>query len=205
MKKIVTTLLILTLTFQFSSCKTEEKKITVKKEVATAAFSLDKANNSINWVAYKTTDKIAVKGEFKKVNITKNGNGNTAKDAINNAEFSIPVSSIFSNLDDRDYKLRKFFFGVMDNTSLVSGKLMLKDETKGVASITMNGVTADLPFTYTLEGKVFNLNATMNLDHWNAQNAVKSLNEICKDLHKAADGISKTWSEVDINITSTFK
>jgi len=133
MKKIVTTLLILTLTFQFSSCKTEEKKKTVKKEVATAAFSLDKANNSINWVAYKTTDKIAVKGEFKKVNITKNGNGNTAKDAINNAEFSIPVSSIFSNLDDRDYKLRKFFFGVMDNTSLVSGKLMLKDETKGVA------------------------------------------------------------------------
>jgi len=75
MKKIVTTLLILTLTFQFSSCKTEEKKKTVKKEVATAAFSLDKANNSINWVAYKTTDKIAVKGEFKKVNITKNGNG----------------------------------------------------------------------------------------------------------------------------------
>ncbi|WP_347174060.1 YceI family protein [Polaribacter uvawellassae] len=205
MKKLIILTVLTVFSFHFTACKTDVKKKTVTKEVATAAFSLDKASNSINWVAYKTTDKIAVKGEFKKVNITKNGNGDTAKDAVNNAEFSIPVSSIFSNLDDRDFKLRKFFFGVMDNTSLLSGKLMLTDETNGVASITMNGVTADLPFTYTLEGKEFKLNATMNLDNWNAQNAVKSLNEICGDLHKAADGVSKTWSEVAINITSTFK
>ena len=93
----------------------------------------------------------------------------------------------------------------MDNTSLLSGKLTLTDDTNGAALITMNGVTADLPFTYTIEGKEFKLNATMNLDNWNAQNAVDSLNVVCKDLHKAADGISKTWSEVSINITSFFK
>lgn len=205
MKKLLFITLLLTISVQFTSCKSEEKKKIIKKEVATAAFSLETANNSIGWTSYKTTDKIAVKGEFKKVTITKNGNGDTAKKAINNAEFSIPVSSVFTNLSDRDYKLRKFFFGVMDNTSLLSGKLTLTDETTGVASITMNGVTADLPFTYSIEDKTFALNATMNLDNWNAQDAVKSLNQICEDLHKAADGVSKTWSEVAINITSVFK
>tara|TARA_R110002124_G_scaffold233351_4_gene398566 strand:+ start:1834 stop:2451 length:618 start_codon:yes stop_codon:yes gene_type:complete len=205
MKKTLFITILLAITFQLTSCKSETKKKSVKKEVATAAFSLETANNSINWIAYKTTDKIAVKGEFKNINITKNGNGDSAKEAINNTEFSIPVSSIFTNNPDRDSKLKKFFFGVMDNTSLLSGKLTLTDDTNGAALITMNGVTADLPFTYTIEGKEFKLNATMNLDNWNAQNAVDSLNVVCKDLHKAADGISKTWSEVSINITSFFK
>jgi hypothetical protein len=205
MKKLFITTLILTLSFQLTSCKSEEKKKIEKKEVATAAFSLETANNTIGFTAYKTTDKLPVKGTFKKINITKNGNGNTAKEAINNTEFSIPVSSIFTSDVSRDFNLKKFFFGVMDNTSLLSGKLTLTDDTNGTASITMNSVTADLPFTYTIDGKEFKLNATMNIDNWNAQNAVDSLNVACKDLHKAADGISKTWSEVAINITTVFK
>jgi hypothetical protein len=93
----------------------------------------------------------------------------------------------------------------MENTKLLSGTLNLSDDTNGTASITMNGVTADLPFTYTLEGKEFQLTATMNLDNWSAQKAVESLNIACKELHKAKDGISKTWSEVEINITTVFQ
>jgi hypothetical protein len=205
MKKLLFITLLLTISFQLTSCKSEEKKKSIKKEAKAASFSLETANNSINFIAYKTTDKIPVKGQFKKINITKNGNGNSAKEAINNAEFSIPVSSIFTADVSRDFKLKKFFFGVMDNTSLLSGKLTLTNETNGTASITMNGVTADLPFTYTLEGKEFKLNAIMNLDNWNAQKAVNSLNIACKILHKAADGVSKTWDDVAINITTVFQ
>ena len=205
MKKLLILTFIFGLTFQLASCKSDKKKKTEKTTAKKATFSLNTANNSVNWTAFKTTDKIPVKGTFKKVNITKNGEGNTAKEAIQNTEFAIPVSSIFSNLSDRDFKLRKFFFGIMDNTKLLSGKLTLTDDSNGVASITMNGITKDLPFTYTLIEKEFKLNATMNLETWNAQKAIKSLNAICKDLHKAADGISKTWNEVDINITSVFQ
>jgi hypothetical protein len=206
MKKIFILTVILGISFQFTSCKTEKKKeVEAKKEVKMSPFSLKTAKNTVDWVAYKTTDKLPVKGKFKKVDITKNGEGNTAKEAINGAEFSIPVSSLFTADASRDFKLKKFFFGFMDNTQLLSGILNISDDTNGTASITMNGVTADLPFTYTLEGKEFKLTATMNLDNWNAQKAVASLNVACKDLHKGKDGVSKTWSDVAINITSTFK
>jgi hypothetical protein len=206
MKKILILTLAIGISFQLTSCKPEKKKeAETKKEVKVAAFSLKTAKNSIDWVAYKTTDKLPVKGKFKKVDITKNGEGETAKEAINNAEFSIPVSSIFTADVSRDFKLKKFFFGFMDNTKLLSGKLTLSDDTNGTASITMNGVTADLPFTYTLIGKEFKLTAIMNLDNWNAQKAVESLNVACKVLHTGKDGVSKTWNEVAINITSTFK
>lgn len=205
MKKITLFILIFGMSFHFTSCQTEEKKVlTPKKQVSLAAFSLQEAKNSIEWVAYKTTDKIPVKGRFKKVSITKNGEGASAREAINGAEFSIPVSSLFTADSSRDYKLKKFFFGVMDNTKLLSGVLNLSDKTNGVARITMNGITANLPFTYTLKEKQFKLTATMNLDDWSAQKAVESINMACKELHKGKDGVSKTWSEVGIDITTTF-
>ena len=205
MKKITLFIFLIGMSFQFNSCKTEQKKeLKQKQQVSLAAYSLKAAKNSIEWVAYKTTDKVPVKGRFKKVTITKNGEGASAKEAINGAEFSIPVSSLFTADSSRDYKLKKFFFGVMDNTKLLSGVLNLLDDTNGIARMTMNGVTANLPFTYTLNGKQFKLTATMNLDDWSAQQAVASINLACKELHKGKDGVSKTWSEVGIDITTTF-
>ncbi len=45
----------------------------------------------------------------------------------------------------------------------------------------------------------------MNVNNWDAKNALTSLNNECKDLHKGTDGVSKTWEEVAINISSTFE
>jgi len=204
MRKIILVALLISANSMILSCKSETKKETVVSKEKTAPYSLKTSKNSIGWTAYKTTEKVGVKGEFKKVNITKNGDGNSVKEAIHNAEFSIPVSSIFTNLSDRDFKLRKFFFGVMDNTSLLSGTLVLDDENKGHAMITMNGITERLDFVYTIADKVFQLDATMDLNKWNAQKAIESINEACKELHKGSDGISKTWDEVAINISATF-
>ncbi|CAM1372419.1 YceI family protein [Tenacibaculum xiamenense] len=209
MKKLALSLLVCFAMIQITSCKkeanntTEQKEVTVEKKQA--AFSLQNAENTISWTAYKTTDKVPVKGHFKKVNITSGGEGDTAKEAINNAEFSVPVSSIFTNDSSRDFKIRKFFFGVMDKTELLSGKLVLENDSIGNTDITMNGVTKNLPFNYTLNGKTFNLKATMKIGDWKAEKALDSLNTVCKDLHKGADGVSKTWDDVAIEITTVFK
>ncbi|TVZ57098.1 YceI-like domain-containing protein [Lutibacter sp. Hel_I_33_5] len=210
MKKLIIYILLFSVTPYFVGCKSEAKKEVKTEEVekkvkSTAAFSLQEASNKINWTAYKTTEKIGVKGQFKKVNITANGEGNTVREAINNAEFSIPLTSIFTSDTSRDYKIRKFFFGVMENTELLSGTLVLEDDVKGHALITMNGVSQKLPFVYSLVDKVFTFSTIMNINNWNAQKALTSLNEACKDLHKGTDGVSKTWNDVEIKITSTFK
>ena len=210
MKKIVYSLVICFTAFQMTSCKSEAKKETetTKEEIKTekkAVFVLQDADNLINWTAYKTTEKVPVNGQFQKVNITAGGEADTAKDAINNAEFSIPVSSIFTKDTSRDFKIKKFFFGVMDKTELLSGKLVLENDSIGYANLTMNGVTKKLPFNYTLNGKEFSLSTTMKITDWQADKALESLNTACKDLHKGADGVSKTWDEVALNITSVFK
>lgn len=199
---------VLALSIVFTGCKSEtkkEEKTQVKQVEETMPFSLKTAQNTIDWTAYKTTAKVAVNGKFKKVNITNGGSGNSVKEAVNGTEFSIPVSSIFTKDESRDFKIRKFFFGVMENTTLLSGKISLNDDNTGTVKITMNGVTQKLPFSYKIEGKTFSMNATMDINNWNAQKALVSLNEACKVLHTGADGVSKTWSEVALNISSTFK
>ncbi|CAL2076752.1 YceI domain-containing protein [Tenacibaculum sp. 190524A02b] len=212
MKKIIVPLFICFIALQLTSCKKEAKKEAtetnveeVKEVEKQAPFSLKNAENAINWTAYKTTEKVPVKGQFQKVEITKGGDGATAKEAINNAEFSVPVSSIFTKDTSRDFKIKKFFFGIMDKTELLSGKLVLENDSIGYSDITMNGVTKKLPFTYSIKDKVFNMNSTMKITDWKAEKALASLNEACKELHKGADGVSKTWDEVAIQITSTFK
>lgn len=201
---------IFALTLIAVACKSEasksEKEVqTEEKVTSTAPFSLQKANNVINFTAYKTTEKVPVKGKFEKIEIINGGEGNSVKEAINGTEFSIPVSSIETEDESRNFKIQKFFFHVMKNTFTLKGKLQIATDSTGVAEFTMNEVTQKLPFNYTISNKVFTMNTTMDVNKWNAQNAVDSLNTACKDLHKGADGVSKTWSEVAINVTSTFE
>ena len=208
MKKITFSFLICLFVIQLSSCKKETHKTKTPKEVTTekkeVKFSLENAENIIKWTAYKTTDKIPVKGQFKKVSISSGGKGDNLKEAIHNTEFSVPVSSLFTNDSSRDYKIKKFFFGVMDKTELLSGKLVLENDSLGYTDITMNGVQKKLPFNYSIDGKKFMMSATMKISDWKAEKALNSLNTVCKDLHKGADGVSKTWDDVIIEITSMF-
>ena len=185
-----------------SSCKSESKKEDADK--VAAPFALKYAKNDIHFTAYKTSEKIPVGGQFSEIEIVSGGTGNSVKEAINNTEFSIPVSSILTKDSSRDYKIKKFFFGVMSNTDLLSGKLLISDGSNGIAKITMNGETKHVPFTYTIVDKIFNMQATIDVNNWNASAALASLNKVCEDLHKGSDGVSVTWSEVALNITSTF-
>jgi len=208
MKKTILYSVLFLSTILFSNCKSENKKdttndITKEAPKSTAKFSLKTATNDIGWTAYKTTEKIPVNGEFRKVNITANGDGNTIKEAINKTEFAIPVSSIFTKDSSRDYKIRKFFFSFMD-TNLLSGKLEIATDSTGIATIKMNGITDKVPFKYLINDNVFSMKSTLDINNWNAKAAIASLNKVCEELHKGADGVSKTWDEVTLNITSTF-
>jgi len=198
----ITTLLIFCLAL--TSCKKSAKKEIKETVVATSIYSLDESTAKIGWTAYKTSEKAPVKGEFKQVTIKNKAITVNPIDAINGTEFSIPVSSLFSNNADRDPKLIKFFFGVMENTELLSGSISITNENSGNLTITMNAATKSLPFTYTLVDNVFTLSGVMDLEQWNGQAAIASINKACFDLHKGADGVSKTWNDVQIDASITI-
>jgi len=173
------------------ACKKNEQKETSK-------FSIEPKTITVHWTGYKTTDKVAVKGQFKEIEIATIKESETAFDALNGAVFTIPISSLFTDEPERDSKLKTLFFGVMDNTISLTGTLNLEENGTGNIDLLMNGVNNKIPITYIVSGQLVELEGLLNLDDWNGQDALASINEACFDLHKGPDGISKTWNEVAI-------
>lgn len=178
------------------SCTKEKKGSELSKP--DHAFHIDADHSSVQWTAYKTTDKVPVKGTFKEIKIIKSQEGKNPKASLQGLQFEIPVSSIFSKDTIRDGKLNKFFFEVMENTMSLKGEFKVDGDENGNLALTMNGLTKELPFAYEISQDTILINASMDLNNWQAQTALESLNQACLELHTGPDGVSKTWNEVTI-------
>ncbi|TJY36000.1 YceI family protein [Pontimicrobium aquaticum] len=193
------------------ACKESKKNDATKTQEAQTSentFSLVKDSTKVKFTAYKTTDKIAIGGEFKKVNITNIGNGETALEALNGAKFSIPVSSLFTNdiTNTRDPKILEFFFNVMNDPEFISGVFKVADNNTCSIDVTLNGNTETIPLTYTASSDTnLSFDGVMHLEKWDAMEALASLHKACELLHTGEDGVSKTWSEVALHVDILLK
>lgn len=203
MKKI--SILLFVLTISLASCKNEKKNTKTEattETVITEKYVVKPEATSVTWTAYKTTEKKGVGGEFSVLKF-ENKAGSSAQEALNGLSFSIPISGLFTKDEGRDAKLKASFFGAMLDTEFIKGKINYINDVAS-ASITMNGVTNDLPLEISItDDRRVTMSGTMQLKDWNALGALESLNKVCFDLHKGADGVSKTWEDVAIEV-STF-
>jgi len=200
MKKIILYSLIVAFSLFNVACKKEVKKI------EEAQYSIEPKTVTVKWTGYKTTSKIAVNGEFKELIVSNIKAAPTAVEAMNGTQFSIPVSSIFSDDEERDGKLKKLLFGVMSATVSLTGTLNLNDDGTGNVNLSMNGVSKEVPITYVVSGQLVELEGTLDLiNDFKAESALESISKACFELHKGPDGVSKTWSEVGISAAAYLK
>lgn len=201
MKKII--ILLTALTISFTSCKKEKKDAKTETAIETVAekYVIKPDSTTVKWTAYKTTAKKGVGGEFNVLNFDAKA-GASVEEALNNLNFSIPVSSLFTKDEGRDAKIKMFFFGKMLDTELLKGTIK-KNDSIYIAALTMNGVTKDLPLEVAItDERHVSMTGTINLADWDALEALASLNKICYELHKGEDGVSKTWEDVALQVTT---
>jgi hypothetical protein len=211
MKKIILGMLLSTLLV--TSCKKEKtrnEEQTITNEISKKTFSIDANSTEINWTAYKTTAKTAVKGVFTSLTIDKPIQSENKQGTFSNLEFSIPISSFYSKNEIRDNKIKKLFFGFMEDTELISGYFsnIIGNEKEGAMSLNlkMNGQTVVVPMKYTIDNNKINIDGTItDLLDWKMDAAFNSIHKACELLHTGEDGISKTWKEVAINATAVLK
>ncbi|GET45677.1 hypothetical protein RCZ01_09790 [Capnocytophaga felis] len=158
----------------------------------------------VEWTAYKTTDKLPVKGTFNSVKLEKIGEGTSVEEILNEAEFSLNSLDLATGDISRDEKIKKSFFGLMNEAGTISGKIYLKDN-QWFVKLKMNGILVEeVPATVSYENRKLKLTAPINLKDFNALQVLEMLNSVCFDLHKGADGISKVWETVDVLATMEF-
>lgn len=207
MKSIKFLSLLVIVSLVFTSCKDDKKAeetTTTETIENTVTYIVKPEATNVKWTAYKTTDKVPVGGEFATLNFEEKS-GATPEEALNNLEFSIPVSSLFTKDVTRDEKLKTSFFGAMLDPELLKGKIKYVNNAYS-AEITMNGVTKDLPLDVSItDERRVSMKGTMDLKDWDALEALESLNKVCFDLHKGADGVSKTWEDVAIEVSTYLR
>ena len=197
--------------FTITSCgenKTSEK--TTEQKDAICFYAYDKASETqVKWTAFKTSEKIAVGGQFDQVNVTAGKKSTKITDLLETIKFNIPTASTNTANEDRDKKIINSFFGAMNSTDLILGQVKSAEGNNKTGSctfyITLNNVEKEIVLNYTVEGSILKLIGEIDLVDFGAEKAITSLNKVCEALHTGADGISKTWNTVELSIETKLK
>ncbi|MBL4594167.1 MAG: YceI family protein [Flavobacteriales bacterium] len=199
----------------FTSCGGGEKSETAEETTTENTeeicfYSYDEAAGAqVRWTAFKTSDKIGVGGQFDQVNVTAGEKSTKITDVLESIKFNIPTSSTNTSNEDRDSKIVASFFGAMNETDIILGqvKSATGDNTSGTCTfyLTINNIEKETVLDYTVEGSTVKLTGEIDMVDFGAEGAVASLNEICGALHTGEDGVTKTWSVVELAIETTLK
>lgn len=192
---------IILLSLVLFSCKqnapAEDTTMVETTEEKIQKLTIVSDSTMVGWTAYKTSEKLPVKGVFKDFQLENiNEEGETPTDILNGASIVISTASVFSQDSTRDFKLRTFFFEKL--TGDIKGTLSF-EEDNSYLTVNLNDVEKKFPVSYEISNNILTIESTIQLADFNALKALASLHEVCKDLHKGADGVSKTWEEVGIN------
>jgi len=208
MKKLFLLPLLITLLI---ACKSEGEKQNGTGEEAkspTCNWVLNPDSTTLSWTAFKTTDKVGVGGQFTKFMIEGVEASEDLSATIANARIIIDVSSTNTGNPDRDQKIINEFFMKMVNTDVITANVTAidKDNQSATLKIKMNDVEQEVPMAMSTgtDGTLI-LSGSITTDRFMADEALASLNQACFDLHKGADGVSKTWPDVEISIRAKFE
>ena len=205
---------ILLVTLLLSSCQNEQKKPEQNQQkpaetLQTTTWILNEDDTSIHWTGYKTSGKIPVKGVFQNFKIKGIKPASDLKSAIENAQASINIYSIFSDNEARDKKLIEKLFENMTDTKKIFARIeqIEKDGQTAMMSIKMNGRKKTIPVQLQIDensGKV-TINGKMDLiKDFGADKAFEQFHQACYTKHTGKDGVSKTWTEVNFSAELIF-
>lgn len=204
MKKIFFPIAIITTVF-ITSCGNNNASKTEETTGNTCFYEFEDTNTvSLKWTAFKTSEKVGVSGTFNSIFVTGGEKSTKLPEILQEIKFSIQTNSTNTTNPDRDSKIVNSFFGAMLNTDLIIGQVKNVDgnNESGKCSflITLNDIEKEVVFDYTVNENVVKLTGELDLNQFDGKTAIESLNKVCEDLHKGADGVSVLWPNVGIEI-----
>jgi polyisoprenoid-binding protein YceI len=173
--------------------------LTLNAYAADCSYTIKSEDVKVGWEAYKTPLKVGVKGTFKKYGIKKSFKGNSIKDLLEGISFKIDGASVYSKNEERDAKLAKNFFLLMSKDQFISGKVKSYAKKVLTLTITMNGVTRDVPLKVELKDDELEAQGHIDILDFSMSKSLNAINKACFALHEG-----KTWSDVEIELKAKY-
>ncbi|MDG1849526.1 MAG: hypothetical protein P8I82_03425 [Flavobacteriales bacterium] len=190
------------LLFFFSCGQNQTKKLPSQSTTPTSCeYRFDELNTKVFWAGYKTTDKLKVVGQIKAFETNRTDAYFSSVDSmLNGLNFSLNTASSASGDEIRDSNLKDNFFNLLTDNFQINGHFSNVQKDSVTAYVAIFGLEKSIEFSHVLVDSVLKLRGTLSLDELGAVKAYQSIQNKCYDLHKGADGISKTWDDVDVLI-----
>ena len=212
---IIPSFLVVFLTFCNTNDNKDSNQSTIKLPEG-ISYKLDMTyrysrpeNTEVNWSAYKTNDKTPVSGSFNEFSSDReNQSFNSIEDLVDGLKFSISSLSSLSGDPSRDLNLKNSFFKYLTDNFEINGTLGKPINDSIDVYFDVLGKNTPIRFEYSTyiiptcpyADQIIEIKGKINLVNQFDGKAFNSIHEKCSDLHKGADGISKTWEEVDVHI-----
>ena len=183
--------------------------ISASQARAECTYTLDPASVKLQWTAFKFTNKTGVSGGFNKVKLTGNASAKTLSDLAKGLHMEIDGTSIESGDPARNATVSEFFFQQFKPNGTITGEAVevTGDDKTGVVKIKigMNGTSQVVPFAYTIgaQGAV-EAKGTIDMLAFSLKAAYDTLHKACEEKHVGPDGVSKTWTTVDLKLTGSY-
>ena len=203
------TILILIL---FISCGRNNNKEVEQEKIKTEldSYQFDIENTKVIWNGYKTNDKIKVVGYFNEFSFDReNQQFSSIEELVSGLQFVIKSSSSASGDPMRDQNLKDHFFKYLTKDFVINGTLgsPINDSIDVTFDVFGEKKQIRLAFLYNLipgcpyYDHILEIKGSINLkSQFDGLKAYNAISNKCYDLHKGADGISKTWKQIDVHI-----
>lgn len=175
--------------------------------LAACEFSLSSNPAKVGWTAYKFTERAAVKGTFREVEVESQPGG-SMEQLLKSVKFTIDGKSIESGDPSRNANISSQFFGAMKNQGKITGKVVkVKKGAKPEIQFELDhdGEKQIVALPYKTKGNLIIASGPIDLLNMGLKGPFDSLHSACKELHRGKDGVTKTWSTVDLSIEAEFK
>lgn len=174
---------------------------------ANAKCNFTVSSVSPGWTAYKTGEKLPVSGTFTKVTLSGAKTVETLATALTGLGLEIEGATVDSGQPARNATLAAAFFAKFAADTKFGGSTTgaTGDETRGtiMATLDMNGVAKPIRLNYgEVSDGVLVAKAVIDMLDYSLQAPFDSLHKACEGLHTGKDGVSKTWTEVELTITA---
>ncbi|HIG32987.1 MAG TPA: hypothetical protein EYQ09_06100 [Flavobacteriales bacterium] len=196
----------------FISCGRNNNKEVQQEKIKTEvdSYQFDIENTKVIWNGYKTNDKVKVVGYFDEFSCDREDQEfSSIEELVNGLQFSIKSSSSVSGDPMRDKNLQDHFFKYLTKDFVINGTLNSPINDSIDVTFDVFGKTKQirLAFLYHIIpgcpyfDHIVEIKGSINLEsQFDALKAYNAISNKCYDLHKGADGISKTWKQVDVHV-----
>lgn len=178
------------------------KSLLVGTLLSTSAFAYEASSVSVNWIGFKTQNKVGVPGTFNKVDFSISKNDDFAK-FLTSANVTIDALSLDSKMKFRDNNIISTLFKLA-NVSQIKAKIVkvTGDDKMGSidVEIDMNNTKKVIPMKYKVEDSVVKATGAIEILDFAMNESFAAFAAKCKAFHAG-----KTWSDTTVSFDIPFK